>query len=617
MRKSQSRLGVLAVLFATASTLIMPSVFGYPANDKQFARRDPIAFTNVSVIPMDHEAVLDGYTVLVDGNRIVQVAPSAQVTLPAGCIVIDARGKYLMPGLTDSHVHLDSTVASRPNFGDGPLYLACGVTTVFNLRGGTEQLRWRSEIEQGKIIAPTLYTSGEFINEPRVHTPAEVEKEVAAQKAAGYDILKHHQVVDDRTRTYLTTTGLSLPALMSLTEAARREGMPLIGHGPESLEMDAVLQSHLSLAHIGEFYHLYFLPGPRFQRYLPLALVSLLIIALILAGWGIAALVRVLGRKRAPESAENQRRIRTWAAWFFVLMLGIAILRLLVTPGAPLAGNVPVLAILTLLCGLLTCMAAAVAAWTLRGWSASGWSWFLRVQNAALALAALALVFALVVFWVPTAWRASDVGIRRLARECRTSGIQVQSTLVIYHTLLRVVRPEGNEYLNDSAIPYLPEPARTAWRNPPQSLPPLMSALFGHYPEFTRKVALALYREGVPIMAGTDAMGALLISPGTSLQNEILILARAGLKPYEVLRTATVNPATFLNKKDEFGMIAPGMRADMLLVSGNPLQDLSVIREPLGVMVRGMWLPKERLHSMLEEIRVPEPAPAASGKRQG
>jgi hypothetical protein len=58
------------------------------------------------------------------------------------------------------------------------------------------------------------------------------------------------------------------------------------------------------------------------------------------------------------------------------------------------------------------------------------------------------------------------------------------------------------------------------------------------------------------------------------------------------------------------------MRADMLLLSGNPLQDLSAIREPLGVMVRGTWLPKEKLHSMLEEICVPEPAPLASAKPQ-
>ena len=209
-----------------------------------------------------------------------------------------------------------------------------------------------------------------------------------------------------------------------------------------------------------------------------------------------------------------------------------------------------------------------------------------RVENAVLALAALVLAFSLVVFWVPRAWRASNIGIRSLARMCRASGIQVQSTLVVYQTMFGLGGLEGNTYLNDPAVPYLREPARTLWRKPPRTMLPLILKLFGHYPEFTRKVALALYQEGVPIMAGTDAMGFVLICPGTSLQKEVLLLARAGLKPYEVLRTATVNPAAFINKKGEFGMIAPGMRADMLLLSGNPLKDLSVVREPLGVMVR-------------------------------
>lgn len=76
-----------------------------------------------------------------------------------------------MPGLVDSHVHLETALAARPEFGGGPLFLAYGVTTVFNLRGSPEQLRWRSEIENGKIAGPNLYTEGEFINEPAENTP--------------------------------------------------------------------------------------------------------------------------------------------------------------------------------------------------------------------------------------------------------------------------------------------------------------------------------------------------------------------------------------------------------------------------------------------------------------
>jgi imidazolonepropionase-like amidohydrolase len=62
---------------------------------------------------------------------------------------------------------------------------------------------------------------------------------------------------------------------------------------------------------------------------------------------------------------------------------------------------------------------------------------------------------------------------------------------------------------------------------------------------------------------------------------------------------ATVGPAKFIGKQDEFGTITAGKRADLLLVERNPLQDMSCLKRPLGVMVRGIWLPKEELQEML------------------
>ena len=89
------------------------------------------------------------------------------------------------------HVHLDSLVQARPKFGDAPLFLAYGITTVLNLRGEPEHLAWRQRIRNGKLLAPNLYTSGEFINEPRERTPDEVEREIVSQFRAGYDVIKY------------------------------------------------------------------------------------------------------------------------------------------------------------------------------------------------------------------------------------------------------------------------------------------------------------------------------------------------------------------------------------------------------------------------------------------
>jgi imidazolonepropionase-like amidohydrolase len=61
-------------------------------------------------------------------------------------------------------------------------------------------------------------------------------------------------------------------------------------------------------------------------------------------------------------------------------------------------------------------------------------------------------------------------------------------------------------------------------------------------------------------------------------------------------------PAAFLGKTKEFGTIAVGQRADLLLVAGNPLDNLEALKRPMGVMVRGRWLPRERLDELLKSL---------------
>ena len=119
---------------------------------------------------------------------------------------------------------------------------------------------------------------------------------------------------------------------------------------------------------------------------------------------------------------------------------------------------------------------------------------------------------------------------------------------------------------------------------------------------FNQKVAGALHRSGVPIMAGTDAMGLELVAPGSSLHRELQLLLASGLSPYEVIQSATVVPAAFLGKTKEFGTIAVGQRADLLLVAGNPLENLETLKRPLGVMVRGRWVPRQKLDDLLRHL---------------
>jgi len=103
-------------------------------------------------------------------------------------------------------------------------------------------------------------------------------------------------------------------------------------------------------------------------------------------------------------------------------------------------------------------------------------------------------------------------------------------------------------------------------------------------------------------MLGTDTFGFPFCVPGKSAHDELHLLIESGLTPYQALQTATVNPAKFLGIENEFGTVSIGKRADLLLVDGNPLQDINRLEHPAGVMVRGRWLTAETLAQMLAEL---------------
>src|SRR5262249_694544 len=90
--------------------------------------------------------------------------------------------------------------------------------------------------------------------------------------------------------------------------------------------------------------------------------------------------------------------------------------------------------------------------------------------------------------------------------------------------------------------------------------------------------------------------------PGFSALDELRLLVEAGLTPFEALQAATRNPARFWNAQSEFGTVAAGARADLILLAANPLEDVANVRKRAGVMVRGRWLPEVRLRAMLDAL---------------
>ncbi|HTE52866.1 MAG TPA: hypothetical protein VK698_18560, partial [Kofleriaceae bacterium] len=180
-------------------------------------------------MPMASDGVLAHHTVVIRGDRIAAVAPSASLHLPRGVTVIDGAGKWLIPGLADMHVHTwyDD---------DLTLFLAAGVTTIRNMWGVPQHLTWRSQIARGERLGPTIVTAGSLIDGAPPDWPGSVvlaspqgaEPLVIAQKAAGYDFLK-------------PVSRLTAAAYRALAAAGERHGMPLAGHVPNDVGLEGAL----------------------------------------------------------------------------------------------------------------------------------------------------------------------------------------------------------------------------------------------------------------------------------------------------------------------------------------------------------------------------------------
>ncbi len=111
------------------------------------------------------------------------------------------------------------------------------------------------------------------------------------------------------------------------------------------------------------------------------------------------------------------------------------------------------------------------------------------------------------------------------------------------------------------------------------------------------------------LLLGSDAPQ-LFSVPGFSLHREMQAMISAGLTPYQVLSAGTRNPAIYLNAVNEFGTVAVGRRADLILVNANPLIDVSNVAKRSGVVLRGNWLSEIEIQKRLEEIIAARNAPA-------
>lgn len=190
-----------------------------PPGESQNENLAPVtAFTNVNVIPMDENHVLENQTVLISEGKITAIGDATSIKVPEQATMIDGTGKFLIPGLAEMHAHIPGTNAS-PEYLENTLflYLSNGVTTIRGMLGQPSHLELREKAANNEILSPRIFTSGPSLNGNTVKTPEDAQKMVTEQKEAGYDFLKLHP-------------GIQLEVFNELVASANEVGIPFSGH---------------------------------------------------------------------------------------------------------------------------------------------------------------------------------------------------------------------------------------------------------------------------------------------------------------------------------------------------------------------------------------------------
>jgi imidazolonepropionase-like amidohydrolase len=202
-----------------------------------------IVITDVTVLPMTPDsAPLLHATVTLDDGRIAAITTNATVRLPRGTRHVDGHGKWLLPGFSDMHMHLENDRMARLHVGDPTLpdgtfeledaltpYLANGVLQIFNLSSMSETIGQRVEVESGRVLGPHIATAAMIDGSPPMWppgitrvaaTPEDGRQAVRDAKAEGYEFIKVY-------------SKLTLETFTAIVDEARQQKMRVVGHIPQ------------------------------------------------------------------------------------------------------------------------------------------------------------------------------------------------------------------------------------------------------------------------------------------------------------------------------------------------------------------------------------------------
>ena len=231
-------------LFAKLFLLLLLSPFASLA-----ATDAPLVLQHVTVIDGTGRAPLPDQTVVLTNGRITAIAPAARIKIDKSANVIDARGKFLIPGLWDMHVHL-AGVNADPEWSKDvllPLLIANGITGVRDMGGDLEALLvWKREVEAGTLLGPHIYASGPWLAASGRKTPEQLPVTNAEEARAAVRDLKQ------RGADFIKIISLpSRETFFAVADESKKQKISFAGHLP--FEIGAAEASNASMRSIEHF----------------------------------------------------------------------------------------------------------------------------------------------------------------------------------------------------------------------------------------------------------------------------------------------------------------------------------------------------------------------------
>lgn len=206
--------------------------------------RRTLAIENVAVVDVVRGRIVSPRSILIVDGRIAKIGEPSAVTVAADAVQIDGRGRFLMPGMVDMHVHLFNNATHRPpNDWMFPLYVVNGVTGVREMSTLPQQLQrvadWRAAVARGELIAPHILAAGVPVNG---ESEPIVRQQVRDARVAGADFIK-------------VFSGVERSQWRAILDEARRLRIPVCGHIPAAISvLEAARAGQRSDEHLTQVY---------------------------------------------------------------------------------------------------------------------------------------------------------------------------------------------------------------------------------------------------------------------------------------------------------------------------------------------------------------------------